>query len=164
MTTMTTTMTIEQSQQLDFFFKIDKLKMLKYVLGLVRQQQWSFWLIYLVCIGQTITCLRPRWSCIVFVTNLILPLRLTKMRKPLSASSINCPSFSAIDPENKIKIINFLLTLPEPKVINLCPQYRARPNCTSVQSDQALSCSSSHLNIPKYNNGQYQKFKLDYFI
>ena len=35
-----------------------------------------------------------------------------------------------------------LLTLnqPKPKVISLCHQYKARPACTSVQSDQALCC------------------------
>ena len=32
----------------------------------------------------------------------------------------------------------FTLILPTPKVISLCNQYRARPDCTSVQSDQAL--------------------------
>ena len=32
------------------------------------------------------------------------------------------------------------LVLLEPKGIRLCHQYRARPACTSVQSDQALYC------------------------
>ena len=36
----------------------------------------------------------------------------------------------------------FVLTviLPTPKVISICHQYRARPGCTSVQSDQTLYC------------------------
>ena len=32
------------------------------------------------------------------------------------------------------------LILPTPKVISLCHRYRAKPACTSVQSDQALYC------------------------
>ena len=32
------------------------------------------------------------------------------------------------------------LILPTLKVISLCHQYRARPECTSMQSDQALYC------------------------
>ena len=35
----------------------------------------------------------------------------------------------------------FACILLELKVISLCHQYRARPACTSVQSDQALYCS-----------------------
>ena len=40
------------------------------------------------------------------------------------------------------KQIKFILTLilPEPKVIRLGHQYRARPVCISVQSDQILYC------------------------
>ena len=47
----------------------------------------------------------------------------------------------------------------ESKVISLCHQYRARPACTSVQSDQALYCwlANSYLDIPKINNGQFWK-------
>ena len=32
------------------------------------------------------------------------------------------------------------LILLEPKMFNLCHQYRAKPTCTSVQSDLALYC------------------------
>ena len=38
-----------------------------------------------------------------------------------------------------IKIL-LTLILPTPKVISFCHQYRARPACTSVQSDQSLYC------------------------
>jgi hypothetical protein len=42
------------------------------------------------------------------------------------------------------KVINVMIMLTfnllEPKVIGLCHQYRARPACTSVQSDHALYC------------------------
>ena len=44
---------------------------------------------------------------------------------------------------------------------SLCHKYRARTVCTSVLSDQA---PSFHLDIPKNDNGQYQKFKMDYSI
>ena len=58
------------------------------------------------------------------------------------------------------------LILPTAKVISLCHQNRARSACTSVQSDQALSTSSFYLNIPKNipknDNGQCQKCKMDY--
>ena len=37
-------------------------------------------------------------------------------------------------------IAEFNLTLPTPKVITICHQYRARPSCTPVQSDQSLNC------------------------
>ena len=36
--------------------------------------------------------------------------------------------------------LGLTLILPTPKVISLCYLYRARPACTSVQSDQALYC------------------------
>ena len=36
--------------------------------------------------------------------------------------------------------------MPKPEVINICHQYRARPACNTVQSDQALYC---WLDIPK---------------
>ena len=49
------------------------------------------------------------------------------------------------------------LTLPEPKVISLCHQYRTRPTALSMQSNQALYCS--HLDIPKNDNGVFQKWK-----
>ena len=55
-------------------------------------------------------------------------------------------------------------------MISLCHQYRARPVSTSMQSDQALytvglsTSSSSHLHIPKNDNGVFQKWKLDYSI
>ena len=45
--------------------------------------------------------------------------------------------------QNKITRIHchvFTLILLEHKVICLCHQYRARPACTFVQSDQALYC------------------------
>ena len=49
--------------------------------------------------------------------------------------------------------IKLTLILPEPKVNSLCPQYRVKPACTSVQSDQALYCwqtnFNSHIDIPK---------------
>ena len=61
-----------------------------------------------------------------------------------------------------------ILILLEPKIISLCHQYRARPACISVPSDQAffVSCPSSsfHLDIPKYDNRQFQKWKIDYSI
>ena len=47
--------------------------------------------------------------------------------------------------------IVFNLFLLESKVISLCHQYRARPACTSMHSDQFLS---------KNDNGQFQKLKL----
>ena len=61
------------------------------------------------------------------------------------------------------------LILPTPKVINLCHQYRARPVCTSMQSDLAPHCwltnlKVSHLDIPKNDNRQFQKCELDYSI
>ena len=51
-------------------------------------------------------------------------------------------------------VLQILLTLIplEPKVISLSHQYRARPACISVQSDQAVYCSptlSSHNDIRK---------------
>ena len=57
----------------------------------------------------------------------------------------------------KNMLISFSLTLIllEPKVISVCQQYRARPACTSVQSDLVLYRwmsnfqASSFLNIPK---------------
>ena len=48
----------------------------------------------------------------------------------------------------------------EPKVICFCHQYRARPACTSMKSDQALYCwlaKFKYLDIPKNDNGQCQK-------
>ena len=57
------------------------------------------------------------------------------------------------------------LILSELKVVSLCHQYRARQACTSVQSDQTLyykngwPSSSSHLDIPKNDNGQFPKWK-----
>ena len=63
---------------------------------------------------------------------------------------------------------DYILTLILPKVISLCHQYRARPTCTTVQSDQALYCwltnfkFSPYHDIPKYYNEQFQKWKVDY--
>ena len=37
-----------------------------------------------------------------------------------------------------IRMTLLTLILPTPKVISLCYQCRARPGCTSVQSDQAI--------------------------
>ena len=61
--------------------------------------------------------------------------------------------------------------LLDAKMISLCHQYRARADCTSVHSDQALYCwltnfkfSSYDLNIPKNDNGQFLKLKVDYSI
>ena len=42
------------------------------------------------------------------------------------------------------------LCLPTPKVISLCHQYRVRPVCTSVQSDQALYFWQTNLYTPKF--------------
>ena len=39
------------------------------------------------------------------------------------------------------------LILSTPKVISLCQQYRVRPVCTSVQSDQALYCWADQLQV-----------------
>ena len=57
----------------------------------------------------------------------------------------------------------FTLILLEPNVISHGCQYRARSACTSMQSDQAPT-SSSHLNIPKNDNGPLQNWKVDYSI
>ena len=47
--------------------------------------------------------------------------------------------------------------------MNLCSsQYRARPDFTSVQSDQTLLTLSSHLDMPINDNGQNQKWKLNF--
>ena len=61
----------------------------------------------------------------------------------------------------------FILLIP--KVISLCNQYRAWPDCTSVQSDQALywlltNFSSFHFDVPKNDNGPFQKWNGDYLI
>ena len=50
--------------------------------------------------------------------------------------------------------LNLTLISLKPKVINLCHQYRARPTCTSMQSDQALysvnwPSSNSHFDTSK---------------
>ena len=65
----------------------------------------------------------------------------------------------------KLRLLTFILL--EPKVISLCHQFRARPACTSVQSDQLpitvdWPTSSWHLNILRTGNGQCQKWKVDY--
>ena len=54
-------------------------------------------------------------------------------------------------------------------VINLCHQYIARPACTSMQSDKVdytvgWPTLSSQLDIPKYDNGQFLKWIVDYSI
>ena len=56
----------------------------------------------------------------------------------------------------------------EQKVISFCYQYKRRPACTSMKSDQTLrlpladQLSSSHLDISKNDNGECQKWKMDY--
>ena len=45
----------------------------------------------------------------------------------------------------KVTIVTLIL---EAKVISLCHQYRARPACTSVQSDQALYCWLTNCKFP----------------
>ena len=47
-------------------------------------------------------------------------------------------SYFWIETGNVSKILT--LILPTPKVISFCHQYRARPACTCLQSDQALNC------------------------
>ena len=42
--------------------------------------------------------------------------------------------------ESKPSLFNPYLTLLELKVVSLCHQYRAKPACPSLQSDQALLC------------------------
>ena len=69
--------------------------------------------------------------------------------------------------ERRIKVdISLTLILPELRIIRLCHHYRARPACTSLQSDQ---CSltrlytvggqtlSFNLDFPKNDNGEIQK-------
>ena len=62
------------------------------------------------------------------------------------------------------------LILLEPKVISLCHQYTARPACTSVKSDHTLYCLTdqlhviTHLDISKYDKGEFQKWKVEYSI
>ena len=51
-------------------------------------------------------------------------------------------------------IIVLTLLLLEPNVISICQQYRARPACTSMQTDMALyrwptNFKLDHLDIPK---------------
>ena len=60
----------------------------------------------------------------------------------------------------------FLSTQYYQKVISLCNLNKARQACTSVQSDQAIFCwlASSHHDIPKNDNGEFQKWKMDYSI
>ena len=55
-----------------------------------------------------------------------------------------------------------ILILLEPKVISLCHHHRARPPCTSMQSEQALYCwltkfTFIYIDIPKNDNGQIKK-------
>ena len=63
-------------------------------------------------------------------------------------------------------ILNLILL--EPKVIRLCHQYRARLACTSMQSDQALYCWQTNFKVGimlyKKDNGQFQKWNVDYSI
>ena len=65
---------------------------------------------------------------------------------------------------------SLLLILLERKVISLCHQYTctARPACQSVQSDQLYTVgwptSSCHFDIPKYDNGLFQKWQLVFSV
>ena len=61
------------------------------------------------------------------------------------------------------------LTLLEPKVISLCHQYiepgqPAQPCSLTRLYTVGSSASSSHIYIPKNDNGQCQKCKMDYSI
>ena len=62
----------------------------------------------------------------------------------------------------------FTLTLLEPKVIGLCYQYRARPTCKSMQSDQALYCWLTRFKFSSWISlktiGEFQKWNVDQSI
>ena len=45
------------------------------------------------------------------------------------------------------KLIHLTLILLELKVVSLCHQYRVRPACTSVQSNQALHMLADQLHV-----------------
>ena len=47
---------------------------------------------------------------------------------------------------------------------NLCPQYSVRPTCTFVQSHQSDQLQVLILISLKNDNGQFQKWKVDYSI
>ena len=63
---------------------------------------------------------------------------------------------------NQTKIMMFKLTLIllEPKVISFCHQYRPRPVCTSVRSDQALYCWLTKPQILTLKMNSTKKFKV----
>ena len=46
-----------------------------------------------------------------------------------------------------LHLFSLTLTLLEPKIISLCHQNRARPDCTSVQSDQTLVLLANQLQV-----------------
>jgi hypothetical protein len=57
---------------------------------------------------------------------------------------------------------NLTFKVLELKALSLCHRYRARPACTSVQSDQALYCwltklKNIQIGISKIDNGQSKK-------
>ena len=65
------------------------------------------------------------------------------------------------------KTFTLILILLGPKVISLCHQNRARPACVPMQSDQAVYHFADQIIILislKNDNGQYQKWKVDYSI
>ena len=59
--------------------------------------------------------------------------------------------------------VDLTITLLEPKVISLCLQYGARPDCTYMQSYQTLYWLTN-FKFPKNDNGLSKKWKVDYSV
>ena len=62
---------------------------------------------------------------------------VTLKKRDVQQDYVDC-TLEIIDIE--VYIVMIFLILPEPSVVCLCRQYRARPACTSVQSDLTLYC------------------------
>ena len=67
-----------------------------------------------------------------------------------------------------MEFYSLTVILLDPKGISHSQQNSTRPVCTSMQSDQTLSCgrptSSPYLDIPNYDNELFQNWKMDYSI
>ena len=85
----------------------------------------------------------------------------------LAKTLLEILSNNCIDPDEiSLKHVTFVSL-----TFSLCQQYRDRPACIFVQSDSLsvlladkLKLLNSHLNIPKNDNAQFQKWKVGYSI
>ena len=77
-----------------------------------------------------------------FSENIILVLNTSMYRHTMKTYARKCTELSEqlAFPEQEIDPVLLTVILPEPKVISLCHEYRARLACTSVQSDQTVYC------------------------